>query len=150
MISEVAKQREFVLLGNKLRRALTNSGVSQTAVAEHLGVRQNTVSSWVRGRTCPNARQIVEVGKLTGRDAAWFGDDDRALDEPPQSRGVELEEAARMVASRFPGEQGRQVLLAFLSLIPTRFRTLWPSGRASSNLAFGMLDISAGAVGTGA
>lgn len=43
---------------NKLKSIREKKGVSQTTLAEDLGVSQKTISSWEVGRTIPKASQM--------------------------------------------------------------------------------------------
>ena len=53
-------------IGEKIKEARTNAGLSQQKLADAVGVKAGTVSSWEAGRTEPDAVTIAKIAKLTG------------------------------------------------------------------------------------
>ena len=51
-------------LGNSLYRARKNTGMSQEAVAEKLGVSRQTISKWETDETLPDIRQSKRLASL--------------------------------------------------------------------------------------
>lgn len=56
----------MIELRDSLRIARTIKRMSQTEVADAVGVTQNTVSRWETGVTAPDARQLIKMGELYG------------------------------------------------------------------------------------
>lgn len=54
-------------LGNSLYRARKNTGLSQEAVAEKLGVSRQTISKWETDETLPDIRQAKGLAVLYGQ-----------------------------------------------------------------------------------
>lgn len=52
-------------LGNSLYRARKNTGMSQEAVAEKLGVSRQTISKWETDETLPDIRQSKRLASST-------------------------------------------------------------------------------------
>ena len=48
-------------LGKSIKIAFINEGGNQKKLAEFLKVSQVTVSSWIKGKTAPNAFQIAQM-----------------------------------------------------------------------------------------
>lgn len=57
----------------KLVRWRKKRGLSQTALAEELGVAQGTVSEWEGGRKMPRTQHVLAIAKLT-RNAVPLAD----------------------------------------------------------------------------
>lgn len=51
-------------LGNSLYNARKNSGLTQEAVAERLGVSRQTISKWEQDETLPDIRQAKSLAQL--------------------------------------------------------------------------------------
>ena len=49
-----------------LKAARVNAGLSQKNVADHLGLSNKTICSWVKGDTFPSADYIDKLCKLYG------------------------------------------------------------------------------------
>jgi len=54
-----------LLLGQRIRTAITESGRSQHEMAELLEVRPATVSDWIRGKATPSLEYLVRIADLT-------------------------------------------------------------------------------------
>jgi transcriptional regulator with XRE-family HTH domain len=62
-------------LGDLIRERRKMSNLSQTAVAQAVGVYQASVSSWENGKAAPGLRTILALSKLFGYDLTTFWDD---------------------------------------------------------------------------
>lgn len=51
-------------LGQRLKQARITSGMTQEALARHLGVSRQTVSNWENSRSAPDVGSVIELGKL--------------------------------------------------------------------------------------
>ncbi len=49
---------------DKVLNAMQNAGLTQTAVAEHLGVTKEAVSQWVNNKSFPRPNKLLKLGKL--------------------------------------------------------------------------------------
>ena len=54
---------------NEIRRYRLLRGITQRAVARHLGIQVATVSSWERGRTCPAMPLLFRLAKFLDTSA---------------------------------------------------------------------------------
>jgi transcriptional regulator with XRE-family HTH domain len=59
----------------KLRRVIRSSSYNQKELGERLGVGEAAVSKWVRGKSPPNAVQIIEICRLTNVSAEYLLND---------------------------------------------------------------------------
>lgn len=59
-------------LGIRMRRARRNTGLSQRALAELLGVSHGTVGHWETGRTEPSVRTLIDFSRATSSDLHWL------------------------------------------------------------------------------
>ena len=57
-------------LGSHLARLRNEAGLSQSAVAEKLGVSDKAISKWETGSTCPPLDTLLEVARLYGTTAS--------------------------------------------------------------------------------
>jgi len=63
----VTGQKDTTLrIAARLRRARELAGLSQSGVADHLGVAANTVCGWECGDRMPRAPELVALGELYG------------------------------------------------------------------------------------
>lgn len=59
----------------RLREARTDAGLTQTAVAKHLGISRASVSQWERGGpdgSAPTMENLAKVAALYRRPVGWF------------------------------------------------------------------------------
>lgn len=64
----------------KILTAMRQSGLTQTKLAEKLGVSQVAVHSWLNGKKSPSKTNISEMAKIFGVSSAYFIDDNVATD----------------------------------------------------------------------
>lgn len=57
---------------DRMRRALRISGVSVQEMADYLGVRRNTVSTWINGHRPPSAQTLRLWAMRTGVPKSWL------------------------------------------------------------------------------
>lgn len=55
-----------ISFGERMRRARIRSAITQSDLAEKIGVTQATVSNWEKGRTVPDAEQKANVRRVLG------------------------------------------------------------------------------------
>lgn len=70
----------------RLREARNRCGLSQTEVADRLGIAANTVSGWETGERMPRAPEVVVVSELYGCTADFL------LGRSPHSTGLPVAE----------------------------------------------------------
>jgi len=63
----MGKERKVTPLGERLRRKRIDTGLTQTAVAEKIGVFQVTVSNWETGKTTPNDEDLNKLSSIIGK-----------------------------------------------------------------------------------
>ena len=59
-------------VGQNIRVARTEAGLTQTELAERLGIHQESVSRWERGTVTPSVSQVFRIAEALGIDAAWL------------------------------------------------------------------------------
>lgn len=59
-------------LGERLRVAIEQTGVSQTTLAEALGVSQPAVSAWCADRRTPRAESVIKIADMLGVSVDWL------------------------------------------------------------------------------
>jgi len=77
---------------------------SNTAVGEKLGVKQQTVSMWVHGKSHPNAEAIAAMCKATGEPLSkWLPliEAERCRTEGDRKVWLRLAQAAAAIAAAF-------------------------------------------------
>lgn len=77
---------------------------SNTAMGEKLGVKQQTVSMWVHGKSHPNAEAIADMCKATGeRLSKWLPliEAERARTDGDRKVWLRLAQAAAAIAAAF-------------------------------------------------
>lgn len=65
------EQLEFDL-ADRMRRALRVSGIGPGVMADYLGVRRETVSTWITGRITPDKRTRMLFAMRTGVPIEWL------------------------------------------------------------------------------
>lgn len=71
-------------LGDRIRTARNNAGLSQVRLAEQLGVAQTTLSAWERNINEPSRDEIRRLANLLSIDASEI----EALPTPPGARTI--------------------------------------------------------------
>ncbi|NDE02698.1 MAG: XRE family transcriptional regulator [Gammaproteobacteria bacterium] len=108
---------ELPLRGEPLRARLRELGMTQTDLADALGIRPQSVQHWVTGRTGPNSRMVpklIGILKLDVDQSASKEQLDRVEDEVSQ-----LREAVVALTQRLEQLAG-QLLEAVQAAGPTR------------------------------
>jgi transcriptional regulator with XRE-family HTH domain len=54
------------LLGRKIADARRDAGITQTVLAERVGVTAQAVSKWEQGRSCPDIAILDEIADALG------------------------------------------------------------------------------------
>ena len=62
----------FPGLGDSLRLARDEAGLSQEAVAEKVGVSWMTVHRWEHGQRTISAEKLNRLGEIYGKNVRWF------------------------------------------------------------------------------
>ena len=73
-------------VGERIRRFREAGGRSQTWLAERVGVRQHTVSSWETGRTQPSREDVRRISQALGVDISLL----ELGDDAPEAHKVRL------------------------------------------------------------
>lgn len=58
----------------KIKIAMAEVGLNQTALAEKLGVKPNTISQWLSGKNHLKLDTLKKVSKATGKNINYFFD----------------------------------------------------------------------------
>lgn len=77
---------------DRLKAALKRAGLNQDGFAEKLGAGQSTVNAWLRGRSLPEGKYLVQMPRMLGVSGHWL-----LTGEPPETvsgQGGELAVAA--------------------------------------------------------
>lgn len=53
-----------MIIGEQLRNARTNSGMSQESLAEFMGVSRQTISNWETSRSYPDIERVMRLADL--------------------------------------------------------------------------------------
>lgn len=56
----------------RINRLLKERGWSQAELAQKIGVTQQTIQKWVRGKSSPSMENIDNLVELTGLPSHWF------------------------------------------------------------------------------
>ena len=78
---------------NRLRRALSLRGMTQSQLAKTIGVRQATVSQWFNGESPaqPRAEQIIKLPEALSINGHWLLTGEGTMDDKPTQAQVILE-----------------------------------------------------------
>ena len=67
------------VIGARIRIARAEAGLSQTLLAQRLGISYQQVQKYEAGRDRVAASALLDLGHALGKPAAWFLEDDTAL-----------------------------------------------------------------------
>lgn len=56
----------MTLFGNNLKKLMALKGVTQTQLAEKLGMKQGSISDWFRKDILPNGKRLAEIAEIFG------------------------------------------------------------------------------------
>lgn len=62
----------LITISDRLRESRTKAGMTQTALAERLGVTQSTVNRWEGGRHDPSRETALQIADALGVDPIWL------------------------------------------------------------------------------
>ncbi len=65
-------------LGDRMRKAAEVAGLTNTDIADQLGVERRTPARWIAGRTSPSMRTLMAWAKVTGAPLEWLLEGDQA------------------------------------------------------------------------
>ena len=90
---------KYMTTNYKLVKARESSGLTQEELAKAIGVKQEQVNMWERGRSRPYPAHLKRIAEATNRSLAWFhGEDELMLDLAgllPESMLKKLKEMAK-------------------------------------------------------
>lgn len=66
-------------IDNKIRKAMKEAGFTQKGLAEHLGIKQPSVGSWLSGRRNPTVTTLKKIAAATGKPLNYFFDASTSL-----------------------------------------------------------------------
>lgn len=84
-------------LGERLRKAREDMGLTQAEFALRLGVDRKTVSHWESGRNAPRFRDVAFAAIVAEVDREWLAGDDFVAD----TRAVNAERTRGFVTATF-------------------------------------------------
>lgn len=61
-----------VKIGEKIKKVLSDAGLSQTDLAKCLGVTPQQVSHWINNKGFPSLDKFIALVQVTGKDANYF------------------------------------------------------------------------------
>ena len=75
-----------IIFSERLSQLIKESGMTQTQVAEKLGVSQASVNFWINGRNDPKGKELFAISKLFGCSIDWLltGDEKKTEDSATQ------------------------------------------------------------------
>jgi transcriptional regulator with XRE-family HTH domain len=82
----------------KLRKLMAGRRLSQDRVARAVGVSQNQISLWVRGKSVPDLYEAAALARLFGKTVDYLADDSQ--DEPPGPDALLPDERAVLTTYR--------------------------------------------------
>ena len=61
-----------VKIGEKIKKVISDAGLSQTDLAKCLGVTPQQVSHWINNKGFPSLDKFISLVEVTGKDANFF------------------------------------------------------------------------------
>lgn len=111
-------------LGEKLRRARADAGLTQEAVAEKIGVSRQTVSNWENERSYPGIADAVRLSELYGVSLDAMLRDDAALLEYWQD-GSDAVARGKTISKLI-------IIAVYLCIWAVEILVFWIGGRADA------------------
>lgn len=59
-------------IGDRIRRARTQKGLTQQQLADHFGIARVSVTQWENNTTQPGSDKLIGLTELLGGDAEWY------------------------------------------------------------------------------
>lgn len=63
-------------IGEKIRKAIKEAGLTQQNLADKLGITNPVVNVWIQGRRIPNIENLKKIAVATGKPYSWFINED--------------------------------------------------------------------------
>ena len=92
-------------VGLKIKELRERLGVSQSVFAEHLGVKQTSVSDWESGAHPPSAMALMAIGRMDPENEVWWYEQagPQFLDRFQTVRAAQEARRARVTAAEAAG-----------------------------------------------
>ncbi|EMM0378113.1 helix-turn-helix domain-containing protein [Pluralibacter gergoviae] len=97
----------------RINRLLREKAWSQSMLAQKLGVTQQTIQKWVKGKASPSMENIDRLVDVTGYPSHWFmlpPEDDDQQSAPLPAKMSETERELLLIFGAFPEDDQRQML----------------------------------------
>ena len=94
----VGYRSEAVRVGNRIRKARTDAGLSQGTLARTIKTSRRNVLRWEGGYNLPRAEHIAEIARATGKSVDFFLGEASGDDDEEDDLYAALTEAMRAVA----------------------------------------------------
>lgn len=91
------------MLANKIKSLRTEKALTQTSLAESLGVSQQTIGSWEVGRTAPDPDTIIRLARFFNCSTDYLLGMERDM-EPTQPMFAEVFETLTLKAENYCGK----------------------------------------------
>jgi len=99
------KMNTLDVIAYRIKKVLTETGWSQAGLGERVGVAQQTVQRWAKGKGSPTPDNLDKLAEVTGHPAYWF------MLPPEEESPAELPELVRTT-------QEEQLLLEIYKQLP--------------------------------
>jgi DNA-binding XRE family transcriptional regulator len=90
-------------VGRRLKQARNERGLTMAGLAEVLGVTEKSVTNYESGRREPDWDTLEHIAQATGRDLAWFFQNEPTAQAPPPPRRPRVLPAANACAIHHGG-----------------------------------------------